>query len=254
MFSTFLLSEIKYSLKQPMIYIFLALMALFVFGATASDTVQIGGSVGNVYRNAPYVITMYTSIMTLFGLMIAAAFFNNAALKDHNNNFSEILYSTPISKSGYFFGRFFAALFLSTLPMLGIFVGTFIGSYLAPIFGWVDADRFGTYYLATFVNNYLLFILPNIFFAGAIIYALAQKWKSTTISFVGSLVIIIGYIVSGTLLSDMDNETIASLADTFGIRAYAAATKYYTPIEKNTLSPMFTGLLLYNRIILEKIK
>ncbi|MFK5856148.1 MAG: M1 family aminopeptidase [Bacteroidota bacterium] len=232
-----------------MIYIFLVLMALFVFGATVSDNIQIGGSVGNVYKNAPYVITMYTSIMTLFGLMIAAAFFNNAALKDYNNNFNEILFSTPISKLGYFFGRFFAALFLATIPMLGIFLGTLIGSYLAPIFGWVDADRFGSFYLETFINNYLLFILPNIFFAGAIIYALAQKWKSTTISFVGVLIIIIGYIVSGTLLSDMDNETIAGLADTFGIRAYGSYTKYYTPIEKNTLSLLFTGIVLYNRII-----
>jgi len=224
-------------------------MALFVFGATISDNIQIGGSVGNVYRNAPYVITLYTSIMTLFGLMIATAFFNNAALKDYNNNFNEILFSTPISKAGYFFGRFFAAMVLATIPMLGIFLGTLIGSYLAPIFGWVDADRFGNFYLETFINNYLLFILPNIFFAGAIIYALAQKWRSTTISFVGVLIIIIGYIVSGTLLSDMDNETIAGLADTFGIRAYGSYTKYYTPIEKNTLSPLFTGIVLYNRII-----
>jgi len=249
MFKTFFFSELKYSLKQPMVYIFLILMGLFVFGATVSDNIQIGGSVGNVYKNAPYVITMYTSIMTLFGLMIAAAFFNNAALKDYNNNFDEILFSSPISKPGYFFGRFFAAMVLATIPMLGIFLGVIAGSWIAPMVGWIDTDRFGSYYLMTFVSNYLLFILPNIFFAGAIIYALAKKWRSTTISFVGVLIIIIGYIVSGTLLSDMDNETIAGLADTFGIRAYRVTTQYFTPIEKNTISPQFGGILLLNRLI-----
>jgi len=249
MFKNFFLSELKYSLKQPMVYIFLGLMTLFTFGATVSDNIQIGGSVGNVYKNAPYIITIYTTIMTLFGLLIAAAFYNNAALRDYNNNFNEILFSTPLSKPGYFFGRFFAALVLATIPMLGVFLGVIIGSSLAPIFGWVDADRFGSFYLETFVNNYFLFILPNMFFAGTIIFAMANKWKSTVISFVGTLVIIIGYIISGNLISDIDSETIAALTDTFGIRAYALYTKYYTPIEKNTLSPGFSGLLILNRVV-----
>ena len=249
MFKTFFISELKYTLKQPMVYIFLGLMALMVFGAVASDNIRIGNVVGNVYKNAPHIITVYTTIMTLFGLLIAAAFYNNAALRDYNNGFNEILFSAPVSKPGYFFGRFFGALILASIPMLGVFLGVIIGSILSPFFGWVDADRFGQFYLETFINNYFLFILPNVFFAGAIIYALANKWKSTTISFVGVLIIIIGYVVSGTLMSDMDNETLAALSDTFGIRAYSAYTKYYTPIEKNTLSPGFTGLLLWNRLI-----
>jgi hypothetical protein len=249
MFKTFFLAELKYVLRQPMIYIFLTLITLLVFGASASDNIVIGGSVGNVFRNSPHIITIYTTIMTIFGLLMATAFFNNAALKDHNNGFNEILFSTPLSKAGYFFGRFFGALVLSTIPMIGVFIGLIAGSLLAPAFGWIDADRFGDFYLETFVNNYFLFILPNMFFAGTIIFAMANKWKNTVISFVGSLVIIIGYIVSGTLMSDIDNETIAALTDTFGIRAYSIYAKYFTAIEKNTLSPGFNGLLLLNRII-----
>jgi hypothetical protein len=224
-------------------------MGLFVFGATASDSIIIGGTVGNVFKNAPHIITVYTTIMCIFGLLIAAAFFNNAALRDHNNDFNEILFSTPLSKAGYFFGRFFGALILATIPLLGVFLGSLIGTFLSPLFGWVDPERFGPFYLETFVNNYFLFILPNMFFAGTIIYAMANKWRSTVISFVGALVIIIGYIISGVLISDIDNEMIAALTDTFGIRAYSLYAKYYTPIEKNTLSPQFTGFLLYNRLI-----
>ena len=46
MFKTFFLSELKYALKQPMIYIFMGVIGLLVFGATASDNVIIGGAVG----------------------------------------------------------------------------------------------------------------------------------------------------------------------------------------------------------------
>lgn len=249
MFKTFFFTELRYSLKQPMIYIFFTMMGLLVFAATASDSVMIGGAVGNVYKNAPHIITIYTSVMGIFGLLMAAAFFNNAALRDYNNNFNEILYSTPLGKSGFFFGRFFGALILATIPLLGVFFGSLIGTLLSPVFGWVDPERFGDFYLETFVNNYLLFTLPNMFFAGAIIYAMANKWKSTVISFVGALIIVIGYIISGVLMSDINNETIAALSDSFGIRAYSLYSKYYTPIEKNTLSPSFTGLLLYNRLL-----
>ena len=110
MFKTFFLSELKYALKQPMIYIFMGVVGLLVFGATASDNVIIGGAVGNVHKNAPHIMAMYTSILSIFGLLIATAFFNNAALRDFSNGFNEILFTTPLSKSGYFFGRFFGAL------------------------------------------------------------------------------------------------------------------------------------------------
>ena len=249
MFKTFFLNELKYTLKQPMAYIFLGLLGLMIFGATSSDSVIVGGSVGNVFRNSPHIITIYTTIMSLFGLLIATAFFNNAALRDYNNNFNEILFSTPLSKSGFFFGRFFGGLILSTIPMIGVFVGSILGSLIAPAAGWIDASRFGPIPFSTFVANYFIFVLPNMFFAGSVIYALANKWKSTVISFVGSLLIIVGYIVSGTLLSDIDNETLASLTDTFGIRAYSTYSKYFTVIEKNTIAPSFSGLLLYNRLV-----
>ena len=249
MFKEFFIKEITTALKRPMIYIFLLIITLMVFGAVASDNIVIGGTVGNVYKNAPHVITNYVAILSIFGLMIATAFFNNAALRDYENEFNEILFSTPIKKSVYFFGRFFGALVLSTIPLLGVFLGFWLGSIIGPAAGWIDADRIGPFYAASFINNYLLFIVPNMFFAGAIIFAMANKWKSTVISFVGTLIIIIGYIISGTLLSDIENEVIGALTDTFGIRAYSIDAKYFTPIEKNTISAGFNGLLLYNRII-----
>jgi hypothetical protein len=249
MLKTFFLTELKYTLKQPMVYIFLSIISLLVFFAIVSDNVTIGDSFGNVYKNAPHVITIYISVMTIFGLLIATAFFNNAALRDFNNNFNEIIFSTPINKFGYFFGKFCGALLLSTIPLFGVYIGVLVGSVMAPTFGWVDAERFGSFYIETFINNYLIFILPNMFFVGAIIYAIANKWRSTVISFAGTLIIIVTYIISGTLMSDVDNETLAALTDIFGNRTYSIHTQYYTPIEKNTVSPKFEGLILWNRVI-----
>jgi len=249
MFKHFFTTELKYTFKQPMIYIFTGLIGLLVFFAVVSDNVMIGGAVGNVYRNAPHIIAVYTGVMTIFGLIIATAFFNNAALRDHQNQFNEILFSTPIKKSGYFFGRFFGALILATIPLIGVFIGIIIGSALAPVFGWIEADRFGAFYFSAFVNNYFLMVLPNMFFAGAIIYAFANIWKNTVISFVGALAIIVAYIISGTLMSDIENESMAAILDSFGVRTYSFMSKYYTPVEKNTLGLQITPILIYNRLL-----
>ncbi len=249
MFKTFFFTELRYTLKQPLVYIFFTIIALLSLAATASNNVQIGGAVGNVVKNSPFVITQFVTVMTILGLFIGAAFFNNAALRDYNNNFNEIIFSTSLSKFGYFFGRFLGALVVATIPLLGVFVGVILGTFIAPIMNWEDADRFGDFYVSAFVNNYFLFILPNMFFAGAIIYSMAIAWRSTVISFVGAMVIIVAFLVSGTLMSDIDNEVLGALTDIFGIRTYSLTTKYYTTIDKNTLSPMFEGLLLLNRLV-----
>ena len=66
MFKNFFLSELKYSFRQPMLYLFFLIVFLLVFAANVTDNVTIGGSIGNVYRNAPNVITIYSIILTLF--------------------------------------------------------------------------------------------------------------------------------------------------------------------------------------------
>ncbi len=249
MFFEFLKLELRAAFRSPMLYIFFFLIALMVFGAVSSDNIQIGGSIGNIYENSPYTLTNFVLILGIFAVLFAAAFFNNAALRDHNNNFKEIMFHLPIGKSGYFWGRFVGALILSSIPLLGVFFGAWLGSIIAPAAGWLEPDRIGPFYFKTLINNFFIFILPNMFLAGSIIFFLAHKFKSTIISFVGAMAIIVAYFTSGTLLSDVDNQTIAALTDMFGIGTFDVYTQYFTPIEKNTLSPAFDGLIMQNRLI-----
>lgn len=248
MFLEFFKQEISMSIKRPMIWIFFLIITLAVTGAVASDNIIIGGSVGNVYKNAPHILTQYTVILLLLCLMMPAAFFNNAALRDYSHKFNEILFSTPIGKSSYYFGRFMGALVLSVIPFLGIFAGFFLGTQIALVSGSIDAERIGPLYFSAFFNNLALFIIPNVFIAGAIIFSIANKWKSTVVSFVGALVIIVAYVSSGSLASNIDNETFAALSDVFGIRTYNIDNKYATALEKNTIGASFSFLLVINRL------
>lgn len=249
MFAAFFKKELSRGLKSPMLYIFMFIVSLLVFGAVVSDNVIIGGTVGDVHKNAPSVVAMYVTILNIFGLLFATAFFNNAALRDYRFNFNEIMFSTPISKAGYYFGRFCGAWMLSTFVMLGIYLAFIVGAAVGPALGWIGADRMGPTPWGAFISTYFIFVVPNMFLAGTIIFALATRFKSTIVSFLGTLIIIITYIIGLNMSSDLDSQSTAAIIDIFGISTYNLDTQYFTPFEKNTINPSLSGYLLPNRIL-----
>ncbi|WP_420574420.1 ABC transporter permease/M1 family aminopeptidase [Kordia sp.] len=249
MFITFFLREIRTGFKSPMLYIFFILFTIIATIGVVNESITLGGSVGNTFKNAPHIMTYYIGRLSLFGLLIATAYFNNAALRDYQHNFNTILFSTAIDKASYFFGRFFGALFLAIIPLLGVLFGFVFGTHIGIDSEMISANRMGTLYSAAFINNFFLFILPNMFIAGTIIFAVANKWKSTIVSFIATIIIIVGYLVSGAFLQDVNTENIAAMTDVLGMNAYLIDTKYFTSIEKNTEIVSFSGLLLINRIV-----
>lgn len=249
MFAAFFKKELSRGLKSPMLYIFMFIVGLLVFGAVVSDNVIIGGTVGDVFKNAPSVVATYVTILNIFGLLFATAFFNNAALRDYRFNFNEIMFSTPISKAGYYFGRFCGAWVLSTFVMLGIYLAFMVGAAVGPAMGWIGADRMGPTPWGAFISTYFIFVVPNMFLAGTIIFALATRFKSTIVSFIGTLIIIITYIIGLNMASDLDSQSTAAIIDIFGISTYSLDTQYLTPFEKNTVNPSLSGYLLPNRIL-----
>lgn len=249
MFLTILSLELRRAFRSPMIYIFTFIVAFLCFMAVVSDSVIIGGSIGAVHKNAPHIVATFTGVLSIIGVLFAVAFYNNAALRDYQHQFDEIIFTTPLSKSAYFFGRFIGAWLLASFPLIGIYIGMTLGAWMAPIFDWVPAERFGPTPWSAYINSYLLLVLPNMLFSGSLIFGLAQKWRNTIVSFVGALLIIIAYTITGNLLSDLENVEVAAMSDPFAIRTYSVDTRYATTVEKNTQAIAFEGRILLNRSI-----
>ena len=93
--------EIRYWLRQPMVYIFLFINALLIFGATSSENVTVGSSIGNVHKNAPYVVENFYSVMAILSLLMITAFLNSAAARDYSEKTNQILFTTPIKKRDF---------------------------------------------------------------------------------------------------------------------------------------------------------
>ena len=83
-----------------MVYIFLFINALLIFGASSSDNVTIGSGIGNVHKNAPFVVENFYAILSLISLLMVTAFLNFAASRDFSEKTNQIIFSTPLNAFG----------------------------------------------------------------------------------------------------------------------------------------------------------
>jgi ABC-type transport system involved in multi-copper enzyme maturation permease subunit len=237
--------EIKYWLRSWMLWIFLFIIAGLIFGATSSDHIQIGGELSNTYRNAPFVIENFYAMIGLLTLLMVTAFVNSAAARDFTFNTYQIVFTTPLRRADFLLGRFLGATLISVIPMLGVSIGILLAKYMP----WVEPNRWGPVDWSAHLKGILVFALPNSFFMAAILFTIAVLARNEIVSFVAALLLITGYGVAASLLTDIEREKIAALLDPFGIRTFTLATKYWTVAEKNTLALGFSGLMLWNRLL-----
>jgi ABC-type transport system involved in multi-copper enzyme maturation permease subunit len=245
MFLELLRFEIRYWLKGWMVWIFFLILGVIVFAAASTDQVRIGGSIGNTYRNAPYVIETFYSIMGIFSMLMTTAFVNSAASRDFQYSTHQMIFSTPLKKAQYLAARFLGSTLVAVVPMLGISAGIILAGFMP----WIDAQRFGPIAWPAHLQGLLTFAIPNTFFVAAIVFVIAVLTRSTMASFLGTLLLLVGYIVTDILTEDIDNERFAMLLDPFAIRTYSLMTKYWTVAERNTRALSWEGMMLVNRLL-----
>ncbi len=241
----FISYELKYWVKTPMLWIFLLIVSLLVFGAVSSEQITIGGGVGSVYKNAPAVVQSYYAIMSLMCLLMTTAFMNASANRDFSSGMYQFVFTSPIKKHHYFFGKFIGALIIAIIPLLGVSLGALLG----PLMPWVQPERYGQIIWNGHLHGILAFAIPNTLIAGALLYTLAVVFRNNIVSFVGAMLILVFYIVSQGFTSDLEKEWLANLLDPFGFASLSTLTKYKTIEEKNLTAAALEGSFLLNRLV-----
>lgn len=243
MFTEFLKFDLRYQWRTPLLWIGIAVFAFAAFGAVTADGIQIGGSIGNVHRNAPFVIVQWLNVFTILGLFISGAFVGGTLLRDFEMGTSELFFSKPIGAKSYLLGRFTAGVIVSMTIYLGISLAIMFGSFMP----WIDPARLGPFSLAPFAYGLAVFVIPNLIFSSALILLFAALTRSMLGVYLAILAFMVLWIVASSFTRDLDNLWVSVIADPFGIRALGIATRYWTAEDRNTLLPQFTGYILANR-------
>ncbi len=241
----FIRHELRYFLTRPMVWIFLGIVTLLVMGAVSSDQIQIGGAVGSVKRNAPSVVQDYYGIMSLICLLMTTAFMNASANRDFSTGMHQFVFTSPIRRRDYFFGKFIGAFLVALIPLLGVSLGALIG----PLMPWAQPERFGPVIWSGHLQGMISLGLPNTLLAGALLYGLAVVFRSNMVSFVGAMLLLVLYAFSQGFTEDIQKEWIANLLDPFGFQPLGTLTKYRTMEELNTQAASLQGQFLVNRLV-----
>lgn len=245
MFREFLIFELKYRLRQPMVYAFLALFLFISHSITVDIEVSIGGfgNLNNVNVNSPFKILAINSLLSIICILMATAFMSGAALRDFKHNFSQIVFTTPVEKFGYLFGRYCGAVIIMLIPFLGAILGSITGTFFA------DPDKVGPFMVTAYINSFLIFYLPNIILSGALFYSIAVLTKSQTFAFSSTIFLLFGYAFTIMVVHNLELRNLVYVIDPFGLEAAVVATKYWTVAEKNTMMVSVAGGMLLNRMI-----
>ncbi|MBN4080921.1 hypothetical protein JYT44_01015 [Caldithrix abyssi] len=243
MFKEIFLFELKFLMKKrvmPYLF-FLVMFSLYFF----VRMVGILESIDNVYINSPFEIIKELSYVSILGLFIILPIIATSVLRDFETNTYATFFTTPISKTGYLFGRltggFVVAMFCFSGPVFGMMFGN-----LLPIF---DAESVGPFMLLPYVFTWFIFIVPNILITGAIFFAFSTFSRNMLYTYVAVIIFFVGWTLGGQLLNELTTQKLAGLVDPFGLRAFSFFTQHWTAVEKNTMVFPLDGTLLLNRLI-----
>ncbi len=254
MFLPILLFELKYRLKRPATWIYFGLLFLMAFllvtaaggGFGTGINISLGGDGQAVKINSPFSVNITVTILSVFGTIIASSLMGNPVYRDFEYRTHPLFYTTPISKWGYLGGRFLGSYLIAAL----VFSGLGLGAALAGIMPWVEADRFlAATPAGTYVWPYLVLVLPNLLFTGAIFFTMATLTRNILSTYIGSVLLLMAYLISGAFTSDLKNEYLTSALDAFGLGAQFITTRYWTVVEKNSLLLPLSSYVLLNRAL-----
>lgn len=237
--------DLRYQLRQPLLWVIALIFGLMAFGLSSSDAVQIGGGVGNVNRNAPTVIAQFFGIFSIISMFVVTIFMAGAILRDTEIGISDMIFATPMRKHDYLIGRFAGGM----LACMAIFVLVALGIMLGGVMPWVDAARVGPFSLQPYLWSFAVIVIPNLLFISSVLMLLAATTRSMLMVYIGVIAFFVLQTVADVLTRDINNEWLAALMDPFGLDAMNRMTRYFSTAESNTMLPTFSGFLLANRAL-----
>ncbi|MGB8193519.1 MAG: hypothetical protein WCF67_16430, partial [Chitinophagaceae bacterium] len=235
--------EFAYQLRRAWTWLFFAVLLVLSFLMTRD------GSLAEVlyadfFINSPFAVAKTTVFGSLIWLVMAAAIAGDAAARDVAMGMYPLTYTTPVSKSQYLGGRFFAALAINALILLAVQAGILLGVYLPG----VDAKLIGPFRPAAYLTAYAFIALPNAFVATAIQFSLAVRSGRSMGAYVGSfLLVFMGFFIASVVLF---KKTSGTLLDPIGIRFIVEDIAHlWTTIEMSWRLIALEGKLLNNRLL-----
>jgi ABC-2 type transport system permease protein len=251
LFWEFFRFEIKFRLKSLSTYVYFALWFFLSFLAIAAEDFISTGN-GKQLLNGPFSTTVLYTAFTLFGIIIIAAIFGAAALRDFQRDTFQLVFTKPITKLAYLGGRWAGSFVTCILIFFGMVLGEAAGT-LAP---WADHTRIATGHPWWYWQPFLSIVVIQIFFLGSLFFAVASLSRKMFVVYLQGTAVFMVYLIVDTIFAanhSLENFW-SGVLDPVGLQLADVIARYWTVAEKNTLlfswSPhVAQGVFLLNRLL-----
>ena len=237
--------EWAYRKGRPATWIYFAIILIIPIILVSTDAIKIMGGGEQTKENSPAGIASLEIAFTYLFVMITSAVMGVAVLRDFEFNTEALMFSTPIKKFDYLFGRFVGSFMVLILIFFAMILGFTIGEFMPSR----DVTKLLPYSFWHYLQPFLVLVLPNLFFTGAFFFAGGALTRKTVIIYTQGIILFVLYSISQNLMGDIDNREMGALLDPFGIRTFGYVTRYWTPAQKNTMLVPLEGIMLYNRLL-----
>lgn len=198
---------------------------------------------GIEYTNSPVAIMTAITAFGGLGLLFAAGIFSQAACKDFETKFANILFTFPFQKWEYVTGRLISATIVVLFILLGLGCGYLVGEFMP----WLEREKLMPFNGLGYLNAYLYAIIPNVMIFGGFCFGVGLLTRQTMLVYlVGVALFVSGNILPGILKT---NPRLASLFDPTGFSAFTIATEFWTPAQEATLLVPLSSIILLNRLV-----
>jgi ABC-type transport system involved in multi-copper enzyme maturation permease subunit len=231
--------EVAYRLRNPSTWIY----GLLLLGIPFLLMHAVDGA--SSYMNSPENVASMSSMFGMFGMLVTAALFGDAATRDVQTGMHPLFYTAPLREAEYLGGRFLGALAVNAVLLAGVPLGLLAASLMP----YQDPRTFGPFQAGAYVQPYLLFLLPGLVLTAAILFAVAALSRQTLPAYLCGIGLFVGYLFAVELSDGVLGPGRAMLADPFALTVLEELTRYWTPVERNARQIGFPEILLWNRLI-----
>ena len=249
MFSTIFKQELKYWFNKPVFYIYISIFLIISFFLSATSAGIWDGITGTMGSsrivNSPIGITGLFNGFTTLIFFLFPSIIGVSIYRDFKSEMHTILYSYPFTKANYLFAKFFSGIVVVSAIVLVIALGMIIGFR----FPGTNQDIVANFNIVTYLKTYLVYILPNVLFFGAVVFAVVTFSRNVTAGFITVIILMFIEGAISSILSDPEQASLLALLDPFGSSASSYYTKYWTVSEQNELQIPIGKLVIYNRLI-----
>ena len=195
--------------------------------------------------NSPMGINGLLNGLTTFIFFLFPSIIGASIYRDYKSEMHTILYSYPFTKTDYLLAKFFSSVLVVLIIVLVISFAMFIGFRIPG----TNQDIVGPFNLTSYLQTYVVYIIPNVLLYGAIVFAVVTFSRNIAAGFITIILLMLVQGIITNLLADPDYRYISALLDPYGEGAANYYTKYWTVAEQNEQMLPIKGIIIYNRLI-----